>query len=166
MQTSITHEALVSRAEAWLKAIGCGVTFAELVAATPTGEIPDAIGWRSSISILIECKISRADFFADKNKRFRARPETGMGDWRFYLCPPGVLRVDDLPPGWGLLYAADKKIVRMHGLPIGNSYWGVPPHKGCKRSELMLMYSALRRLNLRGHLPSIYEPLGGQNAPA
>lgn len=72
---------------------------------TISGERPDAIGWRDGISILIECKASHADFLADRKKPFRAETDNqqGMGDWRFYLCPPEIIKPEELPEGWGLL---------------------------------------------------------------
>lgn len=155
----ITHDYLVSRAEKWLKQQGCGVTFRDAFhGRSLSGELPDAIGWRDGLSILIECKVSRADFLADKGKPFRVDPSKGMGDWRFYMCPPGVITKDDLPPGWGLLYVTGKTIKKIHGAPVGNiHWWRDKPFEPCKRSETMILVSALRRLNIRGHLDLIYE---------
>ena len=51
----------------------------------------DAIGWkRACHSVLVECKISRADFLADRDKPFRQKPEFGVGSERFYLVPEGL----------------------------------------------------------------------------
>lgn len=155
----MTHGELVLKAEKWLRDQGCGVVFRDpFKALTNNSEQPDAIGFRSSISILIECKASRADFLADKGKSFRASPDKGMGDWRFYLCPPGVIKIEDLPEGWGLLEAAGKRINKTHGVPP-NCRWHTPPLAGNKQCELQLMYSALRRMEIRGHLKQIYQPL-------
>jgi hypothetical protein len=156
----ITHEQLCIRAEKWLKTKGCGVVFRDgFRAIVHSGEQPDAIGWRDGISILVECKTSRADFHAEKSKRFRADPLIGMGDWRFYLCEPGLIRVDDLPPGWGLLYAHPRRIEVVAGVPKGNCNWWNKPFSGNKLCENQMMYSALRRMVLRGHFESIYERL-------
>lgn len=153
----LTHADLVRRAEAWLRGIGCGVTFRELVAATTSGEIPDAIGWRSTISIMIECKVSRADFLADKNKRFRQHPYLGVGDWRIFMAPEGVIKPEELPAGWGLLVVRGRAVLRVAGVPKSNTGWGAPPFEGHRRNEAALMLSALRRLHMRGHLESIYD---------
>ena len=156
----MTHGELVMKAEGWLRRQGCGVTIRDpFSACTVNGEKPDAIGWRDGLSILIECKASRADFHADKGKKFRAEPSTGMGDWRFYLCPPDVIRVDDLPEGWGLLWATPKTVKKVHGVPGNCGWWHNRPFNPCKRSESMMLVSALRRLEIRGHLPQIYEGL-------
>lgn len=155
----MTHEQLTIIAEKWLQGRGCGVTFRELVTRSRWGEIPDAIGWRDGVSILVEAKASRSDFLADRSKPFRVIPENGMGDWRFYLCPPGVIKPNDLPPDWGLLYAHNNRVECVHGVPKGNTGWGQPPFSSNRRSETVMLVSALRRLKLRGVLPMIYEPL-------
>lgn len=157
----MTHDQLVLRAERFLKNMGCGVVFSDRFrAATHNGEQPDAIGWRDSVSLLIECKASRADFLADKKKRFRIEAADGMGEWRFYMCPPGLIKPDELPFGWGLLYCHPKKVERVHGIPTNCQLWNHRPFEQAnKRCELQLMYSALRRMEIRGHLKEIYDGL-------
>lgn len=154
----MTHQDLVVRAERWLRSQGCGVVFIDtLRAATITGERPDSIGWRDGLSILIECKADRADFLKDKRKRFRKNPELGMGDWRFYLCPPDVISVKDLPEGWGLLYALPRQVKKVHGYPGNCGWWHKKPFVGHKRAETQLMYSVLRRMEESGQLKEIQE---------
>src|SRR6266849_4221504 len=115
----MTHQKLVCKAVAWLRRYGCGVVLAEQSCAS--GETPDAIGWkRGCHSVTVECKSSRADFLADRDKPFRRKPEKAMGCERFYLTPAGLLQPQELPPGWGLLefrgrsvevvYASSKKL--------------------------------------------------------
>ncbi|KKK54365.1 hypothetical protein LCGC14_3085490, partial [marine sediment metagenome] len=65
-------------------------------------EIPDALGFASRKSTLIECKASRSDFLSDKKKSFRQKPDEGMGCLRYYLTPPGLVDPDELPENWGL----------------------------------------------------------------
>ncbi len=154
----MTHSELVARAEMWLKNQGCGVVFNDrLRALTHSGEQPDAIGWRDGLCLLVECKASRSDFLADKKKRFRVDPKEGMGDWRFFMCPPDVIRPEDLPTGWGLLYATEKQIEKVHGIPANCHWWSHKPFDGNKRYEGQMMYSALRRMEIRGYLKEIYE---------
>lgn len=158
----MTHNELVIRAEKWLKQQGCKVTIRDQCRIyTSNGELPDAIGWRDGLSILIEAKASRSDFLADKKKSFRADPTKGMGDWRFYLCPPDVIKPEDLPDRWGLLWATPKTIKKVHGIP-SNCHWHIKkPFDGEKVSENMMLVSALRRLAIRGHLEQIYEGIPG-----
>ncbi|WHI46573.1 hypothetical protein [Microbulbifer sp. VAAF005] len=151
--TNHTHSSLVSMAGAWLKGkANCGAVFTELVTNVESGEQPDAIGFRGGrISILIECKATRSDFLADKKKPFRKRPELGMGMYRFYLCPPGVITEKDLPEKWGLLYAVNQRsIKRVCGGPAGNVWEGYKDESFWERNihaEWDLMYSALRRMS-------------------
>ena len=156
----MNHYELVVRAEKWLKDQACGVVFRDDFRATTTsGEQPDAIGFRSGVSILVECKASRSDFLADKKKKFRLDSNLGMGDWRFFMCEPGVITPADLPLGWGLIYALPKQIKKVQGVP-GNGHWlSKKPFQGNKGSEMQMMYSALRRMEIRGHLDDIYEKL-------
>ncbi len=149
------HTLLCHRAEDWLNKINCKVVIRDPFRSS-TREQPDAIGWRDGVSILIECKASRADFLSDKNKPFRSDPDLGMGDWRFYLCPKDVIKPEDLPTGWGLLYATDKTIKKVVGFPA-NTQWHNAPFVGSKHDENRMLTSALRRLSLRGHLPDIYK---------
>ena len=152
------HDYLCQRAEKWLKTQGCGVVFRDAFRAhTCDGEQPDAIGWRSGLSILIECKVSRSDFLADKKKRFRKDPALGMGDWRFFMCPPDVIKPEDLPEGWGLLYVLSRQIQKVRGIPPNTQWWSKKPFEGNKRAETQMMYSALRRMVIRGHFEEIYE---------
>lgn len=79
-------------------------------------ENPDAIGWRYGWgmceyegSILIEAKTSRADFKKDFKKSFRIKPEDGIGNWRFYICPTDIIKPEELPEKWGLIYVDDKR---------------------------------------------------------
>lgn len=156
----MTHKDLVVRAEKWLIQQGCGITIRDpFRACTICGEEPDVIGWRDGISILIECKMSRSDFFADQKKSFRIIPENGMGDWRFFLTPPEIIVPEDLPDGWGLLWAKDKIIKKIYGVPTNAMWWKQKPFEPCKRSETIILVSALRRLKVQGYLSEIYEGL-------
>lgn len=154
----MTHFELVLRAEKWLKNLGCKVVIRDPFSAySANGEQPDAIGWRDGVSFLIECKASRSDFHADKKKSFRAEPEKGMGDWRFYMCPPGVIEESDIPAGWELLWVHPKKVQKVTAFTSNCCYHTKRPFTGEKISENMMLVSALRRLAIRGYLPEIYE---------
>lgn len=71
------------------------------------GEKPDAFGWGGSTTQLIEVKTSRSDFLSDKKKIWRQIPHLGLGAFRSYLCPIGLIEISDLPDKWGLLYVSD-----------------------------------------------------------
>jgi hypothetical protein len=100
-------------------------------------EIPDAIGWRSYESYLVECKTSRADFLADLKKPHRVNPDWGMGDRRYYMTPPDLVQPDELPEHWGLLWAYPK-IVR-----VKRDSWGTRRDRTA-RNERPLLFKVLR----------------------
>ena len=156
---TFTHDELTHIAEKWL-AKYCGVVFRGLT--TISYETPDAIGFRSDGSILIECKASRADFLADKKKVFRRAPYLGMGLFRYYLCPKDLIKPDELPEKWGLLYVNNDGTVRKKVGPKGNIWSANREWMFTDRSrdnERTMMYSALRRLTIRGVVPMIYDKL-------
>lgn len=158
---ALTHRELCQIAYKFLKRNGFKVCFHDrFIAVTSTGEQPDAMGFRNSASCLIEAKCSRADLLADRKKRFRKNPSLGMGDWRFFISEPGIISVEDLPAGWGLLHVVNGRVRKVHGWPKGNCCWGNPddkPFTGNKQVECDYMLSALRRMELRGHLNEIYD---------
>jgi len=138
----MTHARLVQRAVVWLRLYGCGVVLSEQ--ACHNGEMPDAIGWkRACHSVLVECKVSRADFLADRGKPFRQRPELGVGAERFYLAPPSVIRVEELPTGWGLLEWRNRRVeMRCAAKKNQRSEQGL-------RCEMNLLLASLRRVEIR-----------------
>ena len=153
-----SHRQLVEIAYRWvLKRASCGVALKELT--TINSETPDVIGFGSwGHSVLVEVKISRTDFLSDKNKFFRKYPEQGMGTQRFYCCPRGIIKKEDLPKGWGLIYVNEKgKAVCVHQPYKGNIGERVEGLEKNIQAEHCLMYSALRRLHLRGRIDEIYE---------
>lgn len=147
-----SHSQLVERAASWLRnTANCGFVATEIVANTTYGEQPDAIGFRAGgVSILIECKVSRGDFLADAKKQFREKPQYGIGMYRFYMCPEGIIAPTDLPEKWGLLVVGKRKLVtRVCGGSQGNIWDGRAEDCFTERNtkaEWEIMYSALRRL--------------------
>lgn len=143
---TVSHDELVEVAKRWLaKSVGCGVVVTEMTSAT--SETPDAIGWHGKTSILIECKTSRADFHADKKKPFRLVPSIGVGAWRFFLAPKGILRPDDMPEGWGLIEWDGRRVLRTYRCPKqGDMFYRESPFKPNSHSEWSMILSTCRRL--------------------
>lgn len=114
----MTHEHLVRIGAKWLRkktegniiVPNCNLVVTEMKVANKSGEIADIIGWCSFASIMIEVKVSRADFLQDSKKIFRKENCLGVGDFRYFLCPEGVIKEEDLNKGWGLLYCTDNKV--------------------------------------------------------
>jgi len=140
----LRHAQLVSCATEWLRyKYGCGIVLSEQYCAT--GEVPDVIGWKASCqSVLVECKVSRADFLADAAKPFRLCPEDGLGSKRMYMAPPAVIRPDELPKHWGLLEckAREVRLVVNPGKPDLRSAAGL-------MKEMSLLLASLRRVEVR-----------------
>lgn len=101
-----THSDLVEVAAAWLRK-RCAIVVTEIAT---SGEEPDALGWQGPHSTLIECKVSRGDFLADRQKPFRRQAERGIGRSRYFLTPSGLIDATELPQGWGLLEYDGKRV--------------------------------------------------------
>jgi hypothetical protein len=143
----------------WLRRYRCGVVLSEQ--ACVSGEMPDAIGWKKAChSVLVESKVSRADFLADRSKLFRLKPETGVGCERYYLAPRGLMGVEELPAGWGLLEVCGREIERVKlsaknlRSAIGFEY------------EMNLLLASLRRVEIRIEPESITDFLKWKNRMA
>ncbi len=156
LSSNKSHKELVDIAYKWvLNNTSCGIAFKELV--TANNEIPDVIAFASGgHSILIEVKVSRSDFLCDKKKPFRKTPKMGMGTQRFYMCPTGLIKIEDLPEKWGLIYVNEKgRATCVHKNYKGNCDYQNGFDKNTK-AEHAYMYSALRRLHIRGRLEEVY----------
>lgn len=120
----LNHKDLVVLAERWARQQGFHVTAPEMTI-IKTPEIPDLIAFNSSGSIMIECKVSRSDFLIDKKKPWR-QPNQGMGNYRLYIAPEGIIKPEDLTkmeeqlgcPRWGLLEVTPKKKIIEKVVPI------------------------------------------------
>jgi hypothetical protein len=155
----MTHAQLVQKAVEWLRAYRCGVVLSEQACAS--GEMPDALGWkRACHSVLVECKISRADFLADREKPFRRKPEAGVGCERFYLTPESLVRKEELPAGWGLLECRNRRVEMLRAgarnlrTAVGFRY------------EMNLLLASLRRVEIRVEPQTITEFLKWKNRMA
>ena len=76
-------------------------------------EKPDVIGWNGCSSTMIEVKVGRGDFLQDFKKPFRKYPERGVGQYRYYCCPNGLINESELPENWGLLYLNNKNKIEI-----------------------------------------------------
>lgn len=122
---TLSHRQLCDIAVKWLRrpfgslGHGCAVSVSECrISGSGRGEIPDAIGFRFSGhrdgTVVVEAKTSRSDFLADLRKTHRQGK--GLGIWRYYLAPEGLLQVHELPGRWGLIEVDARGRVRhVHG---------------------------------------------------
>jgi hypothetical protein len=155
----MTHAELVDRGVRWLRKYRCGVVLSEQ--ACSSGEMPDAIGWKQAChSVLVECKVTRADFLADRAKPFRMKPERGVGSERFYLTPPSLIKLEELPAGWGLLELRHRRVEIAHA-----SAKNLRTAAGF-RYEMNLLLASLRRVEIRIEPQSITDFLKWKNRMA
>ncbi len=144
MSSEARHAQLVARTVDWLRRrYKCGIILSEQYCAT--GEVPDVIAWKGFCkSVLVECKVTRADFLADAGKPFRLKPQEGMGCQRFYLAPPGMIPPGELPKHWGLLelHGREVRVVVKPGRIDQRGEVGL-------MKEMNLLLASLRRVEVR-----------------
>lgn len=100
-------------------------------------ENADVWGYDGYSTVVVEVKVSHADFLSDRKKQWRSvEPEYRAGNRRWYLCPEGVISPEELPEGWGLLYW-DGRAVFPVAAPDFNVATG--------HADMRILYSILRR---------------------
>ena len=100
--SEMTHDDIADFAAQRLNKTGYDFACSNMTSAIH-GEQPDVLGINAwGESILIEVKVSRSDFLADKKKPWRNGEVKGIGDFRVYLTPKGLLSPSDIPYGWML----------------------------------------------------------------
>ena len=129
----MTHSELVAAATKWL-AVRHPLIITEMAT---TGEEPDALGFRSRSTTLVECKTSRSDFLADSKKLERRRPAMGKGNYRLYLCERCVILPEELPSAWGLLWVVGARMY-VKKKPVWQT--------SNMRAEMQMLVSLARRL--------------------
>lgn len=178
---SLTHRQLCEIGAKFLKrpesANGHGCHFT-IIEAACYGENPDVFGVRHGSNecrygagtFLLEAKTSRSDFLADKAKPHRVDPSRGMGKYRYYICPKDLIKPEELPEKWGLIYVSPKGICKVvagvlsapkikHTNPYNNKVERRPDHRGIEQNfesfafnernfqnEMNLLTMALARL--------------------
>lgn len=98
----LTHRELEAAGARWLRTRGYTLIEIEPVSSA-TGEVPDVIGWKRNMSILLEAKTSRADFARDREKECRHPAGAGLGQLRYYITSAGLILPEEVQNGWGLL---------------------------------------------------------------
>jgi len=149
------HDRLVNLGARWLKRNGFPVIATELKC-HGSREQPDVIGFRSSCSAIIEVKVSKQDFYADAQKP--ERTTGGLGIYRLYLCPAGLIDTRHIPERWWLLEATGNSVSAVIG-PQGNYWpsldapvellgaWADFQHVPDEKAERSALFSIARRLS-------------------
>ena len=118
----MSHSELCSLGVKWLRrpasqaGPGCTVVASECTGSY-NGEIADAIGFRSvggeQYSVVVEAKATRSDFLADAKKPHRSGAVVGMGMFRYYLAPAGLIQLGELPISWGLIEVSPRAVLQV-----------------------------------------------------
>jgi hypothetical protein len=155
----MTHPALVELAVRWLRtSYRCGIILSEQ--ACCTGEVPDVIAWKARCrSVLVECKVSRADFLVDRDKPWRLDPQSALGCERFYMAPAGLIAATELPAGWGLLEVRGQKVAVAVAC---NKRKSLRTPEGLL-NEMNLLLASLRRVEIRIEPQTITDFLKWEN---
>jgi len=139
----ITHAVLVRVATVWLQQ---NHTVVATEITTAVNEIPDAIGFKNYETTVVECKTSKTDFIRN-SKKTHERGGYGVGNKRWFLVPKGLVSVDEVPEGWGLLEYRESGHVRGYYIKI---IVAAPRQEGdfvrLRQERLMLISIARRAL--------------------
>jgi hypothetical protein len=143
----MTHAEMVQRAVRWLRGTKrCKVVLAERGV---FGEFPDAIGWDSDgHSWVVECKVSRGDFLRDDRKDCRG--VLAMGEFRYYMALPGIVKPDEHLFGWGLVEVGDRRTRTVRAVTEYLHYPRKWDATSAASIELRLLISELRRYQIYG----------------
>lgn len=120
----------------------CTYSVVELV--TVQLENPDVFGWDYWQTSLIEVKTSRADFKKDFKKKFKQEGYLGVGMYRYYLCPEGLIKPEELPERWGLLYEKDGEII---SIKVPEQF---PNEEVNGMGQVTILSSIMRRMGMYG----------------
>jgi len=135
----MTHSELVERAARWLmNSRRCGIVVTEMCAPR-VKDIPDALGWVSPTGlIVVECKTSISDYYADSRKEINRQRPFGIERW--YLCEKEVLEPERIRDGWGLLWAYPTMLRKVKPAPTHH------PDLEQAQREAAFLYQVAHRL--------------------
>lgn len=144
---NITHDEIGVLAAKKLKGMGY-ITALSNITGAAISEKPDALGINSGgESFLVEVKVSRSDFLADKKKPHRTA-DKAIGNYRAYLTPKGLLSPDEIPYGWQLweVHGKTKPVIKTikgpvyKRVPSGSFTYKQTEYLNCSQEELNHFY--------------------------
>ncbi len=110
-QIEMTHSECIEHVANWLRSqsqsyspLRCKIILKEYHGYNLSKEYPDILGTGMRNDINIECKVSRQDFFHDQKKNHK-HP---FGNFKFYACPEGLIKPEEIPEKFGLIYVNKK----------------------------------------------------------
>lgn len=111
---------------------------------TLTAENPDIWATNGYHTTLVEVKTNHSDFLADQKKWSRSKAaelsDKQLGNYRYYLCPEGIIDESEIPEKWGLLVYNGKNIVKVRNATY---------QKSSTDAELLVLTSIMRREGIK-----------------
>lgn len=111
---------------------------------TLTAENPDIWATNGYHTTLVEVKTTHSDFLADQKKWSRSKAaelsDKQLGNYRYYLCPEGIIDESEIPEKWGLLVYDGKNIVKVRNATY---------QKSSTDAELLVLTSIMRREGIK-----------------
>ena len=146
--SDMTHDDLVEAAARWARRRGWPIVVTELASAYAMEEA-DVIAFATCRSLLIECKVSRADFLSDRTKPVRRNPKLGMGMHRAYFTVPGIIQQFELPELWGLYEVDASGVSPVVPIHVGSGMsmdWHKMFHERNWQGEMGVLSSVILRI--------------------
>lgn len=145
----MNHKDIINASIKWCKSHGYHLILEEFVAGHM--ENPDVLAFGNAHSLMIEVKVSRQDFLKDAEKFPRRNPKHGVGNYRYYACPEGLIKENEIPKGWGLIYIIDKKAktIKGHKSNCVTVEFPLEFFNANLRQERTMLMSALRRVKMK-----------------
>lgn len=144
--SKLTHGQLVTLGARWLRyEKNCSIVIEE--PATAGFVKPDVMGFQIYSSMMIEVKVSKNDFLADKKKKGYNQK---LADYNYYLVPADLIKPEEVRENWGLIYARSGK---------WKDFQVVKEPKYCDKSvnewvHKVIFHSLLVKNNIKGHFMS------------
>lgn len=143
--SNFKHSELVHIGEIWLrKNIRLPIVLTEMKC-SGSREQPDVLGFNSNCSFMIECKTSLSDFKKDFKKPERMGLLNGVGNYRIYLAPKGIIKPELIPSGWGFLEVDEKGKIDIVNFKEGNIFCGNNAPENYKNEDPFFHYSDMSK---------------------
>lgn len=108
--------------------------------------LPDVWGANGCMSIMVVVKTKYSSFTNYKKFILNYENDDTVGNYRYILCPEGIINASDLPENWGLIWWNEK-----NGITKKVEAKYLEP---CNKIELSIFCSILKRENI---IPQIFD---------
>lgn len=170
--SDLSHDEIAVVAANKLSSMGYIATMANVTAGVG-GEQPDAIGIKScGESFLVEVKISKHDFIADRKKTWRSA-DFAHGHYRAFLTPKELLDPAEIPYGWQLweVHGKTRPVVKIiKGMvkkkqPGSSIGWTAPHYLHCDADEYHHFLSKADYRGMLGLMATVLSRIANDGIP-